>query len=180
MDTLSLGFFIIPTISLILVVVLYLLFAKYSKDKHIYRQFILIIVGVAFFLNFIWELAQGFLYVGVEFDLKHISFCALASITDMLTTLILLFGFALIYKNNVFWVQRMSTLKVMLLMVIGGSSTVFIEMWHIGRGDWTYAKNMVILPLVDVGLSPVLQFVLLPWFTFFIGNKIIKKMNNEV
>lgn len=158
-------------------VVLYLLFAKYSRDERAYRQFILIISGVAFFLNFIWELAQGFLYVDFKFNLNHISFCALASITDMLTTLILLFGFALIYKNNVFWIRRMSTLKVMLLMVVGGSSTILIEMWHIGREDWIYTEKMVMLPLVDVGLSPVLQFVLLPWITFLICNKIVKKIN---
>jgi cation transport ATPase len=158
------------------VVVLYLLFAKYSKDKRAYRQFILLISGVAFFLNLIWELAQGFLYVSFKLDLKHISFCALASITDMLTTLILLFGFALIYKNNVFWIQRMSALKVMLLMVLGGSSTILIEMWHIEGGDWVYAEKMAMLPLLDVGVSPVLQFMLLPWITFLIGKNVIKKI----
>ena len=54
---------------------------------------------IAFSVNFIWEVLQGPLYEGFEYDWQHISFCALASIADMLMVLILFFGFALVHRN---------------------------------------------------------------------------------
>jgi len=178
MNKLSFGFFIIPIASLIVVAALYFLLAKGVKDKQGFKHLVLTIAGVAFLLNFIWEVAQGTLYEGFEYDPKHVSFCALASITDMLTSLILYFGFAFIYKKNVYWIRQMKATKVIVLMIAGGFPTIIIEMWHITREDWSYAEGMLLLPLVDVGLSPVLQFVFLPWIIFLISSNIIKKTIN--
>jgi hypothetical protein len=50
------------------------------------------------------------------------------------------------------------------------------EMWHTSRGDWSYADAMPLLPLVDVGLSPVLQFAILP-LSVLLLSKITLKQN---
>lgn len=175
MNGLSLGFFIIPIISLIIVAALYFLLAKDVKDKQGFKHLVLTIAGVAFLLNFIWEVAQGPFYESFKYDLRHVSFCALASITDMLTSLILYFGLAFVYKKNVCWIRQMNVKKVIVLMIVGGFPTIIIEMWHIRKRDWSYAEEMFLLPFVDVGISPVLQFVLLPWIIFLISSNIINK-----
>lgn len=178
MDELSIGFFIIPITSLIVVVVSYFLFAKVVKKKQGFKHLVFTIAVVAFLMNFIWEMIQGVFYEGFKYDLKHVSFCLLASITDMLTSLILYFGFAFMYKKNVYWIRDMNATKVIVLMIAGVFPTIIIEMWHIIRGDWSYAEEMLLLPFVDIGILPVLQFAFLPWIIFFISSILIKKTIN--
>lgn len=170
MEELSPGIFVVPTIALTLVILGYLYFAKRVKDRGEYRRFVFAVAVTSFVLNFVWELVQGPLYEGFEYDLKHISFCALASIADMLMVFILLFAFGLIYKN-VFWIKSMDVNKVLLLMFVGFSGAILAEVLHTLRGDWSYAYTMPLLPVVDVGISPVIQFTILPWLIFMIGDK---------
>lgn len=179
MEALSLSIFIVPTIALTLVVLLYMYFASQVRDKKNYRDYIIWIAVIAFSLNFIWELLQGPLYEGFEYDWQHVSFCALASIADMLMVLILLFGFGLIYRN-VFWMNFLSPKRILLLVVLGTVGAIIAEMWHTSQGDWTYAEAMPIVPGVGVGLSPVLQFAVLPYLIFLIGKKFIKEGDLEM
>ena len=178
MEALSLDIFVVPTIALTAVVLLYLYFAKQVRDKKNYNNYIIGIAVIAFSFNFIWELAQGPLYEGFEYDWQHISFCALASVADMLMVLILLFGFGLVYKN-VFWTRSMGINKIFPLIFIGSAGAILGEIWHTSRGDWVYAEAMPIVPWVNVGLSPLLQFAVLPYLIFVIGKNYINKGNLE-
>ena len=149
MEELSLGIFVVPTIALTLVILGYLYFAKQVTDIGEYRRFVFAVAVTSFMLNFIWELAQGPLYEGFEYDLKHISFCALASVADMLMVFIL------------------------LLVLVGFFGAILAEVWHTARGDWAYVDAMPRLPVAEVGISPVLQFTILPWLIFLICKKFI-------
>jgi cation transport ATPase len=179
MDNFSIGIFTIPTIVLSLVVLLYFYFKSKVKNKKPYRRMVISIAATAFMLNLIWEVVQGPLYDGFEYDLKHVSFCALASIADMLMVLILLFGFGLIYRN-VFWMNFLSPKRIIILVMVGTVGAIIAEMWHTTQGDWTYVEAMPIVPGVGVGLSPVLQFAVLPYLIFLIGKKFIKEGDLEM
>lgn len=176
MNDLNPSIFIVPAIALSLVILLYVYFAKNVRDKRNYRHYILELAVGAFLMNFIWEMAQGPLYEGFEYDWKHISFCGLASIADMLMVLILLYGFGLVYKN-VFWIQKMGTSKVLPLILFGTTGAILAELWHTTRGDWLYAETMPLLPMVDVGILPVLQFAILPWLLFSLSMKYENEKN---
>jgi chromate transport protein ChrA len=173
MDNLSLGIFVIPIITLTLIIILYVHFFRKVDNKRKYQHFIVNTAVAAFILNLVWELAQGPLYEGFQYDLKHISFCALASVADMLMVLVLLFAFALIYKNA-FWIRPLKFNRSLLLTLVGGLGAIAAEIWHIWRGDWSYADSMPMLPIFDVGLSPVLQFAILPLAVFVIGRKVLE------
>lgn len=166
MENLRLDIFVIPVIALGFVIGLYFYFLKRVPERRIYKQYILTIAILAFVFNFIWEVAQGPLYKGYEYDWQHISFCALASVADMLMVLILLFLFGLIY-NNVFWTKNFTTFRVVILMLAGGVGAIIAEVWHSSRGDWAYTESMPLIPWVEVGISPVLQFTILPLIIFF-------------
>ncbi|MEG3657700.1 hypothetical protein V5097_09835 [Arenibacter palladensis] len=84
MEGFSPGIFVLPSISLTLVILGFLHFAKRVLDKRNYRRFIITVAITAFVLNLIWEIAQGPLYQGFEYDWSHILFCGLASLVDML------------------------------------------------------------------------------------------------
>ena len=174
METLSLDIFVVPTVALTLVILLYLYFAKQVRNKKNYRNYIIGIAVIAFSFNFIWEVAQGWLYEGFEYDWQHISFCALASIADMLMVLILLFSFGLIYKN-VYWINSMDLNKVLLLVFVGFSGSILAEVFHTIRGDWSYTDSMPLLPVMEVGVSPVLQFMILPWLIYSISKQMVKQ-----
>lgn len=173
MDSINLGMFIVPTIALTLVITLYIYFYKKAADKHRYKYLVASIAILAFALNFAWEVVQGPLYEGYQYDWKHISMCALASIADMFMVLILLFGFGLIYKN-VFWIEHLNVSGILVLVLVGGTGAILSEMWHTARGDWTYTESMPLLPWVEVGLSPVLQFMILPALTYSLSSYRLK------
>tara|TARA_R110002167_G_scaffold56471_3_gene160242 strand:- start:6067 stop:6606 length:540 start_codon:yes stop_codon:yes gene_type:complete len=179
MEELSLGIFVVPTIALTLVILGYLYFAKQVKDVGEYKRFVFAVAVTSFVLNFIWELAQGPLYEGFEYDWQHISFCALASIADMLMVLILFFGFALVYRN-IYWIMDLDNEKIVPLILIGSVGAIIGEIWHITHGDWSYAEAMPLVPLVEIGLSPLLQFALLPYIIFSGINRFMPDKNLEM
>ncbi len=179
METLSLDIFVVPIIVLTLVVLLYIYFGKQVMVKEYYKNFIIRISVLSFSLNFIWELVQGPLYKGFKYDWQHISFCALASVADMLMVLLLLFVFGLIYKD-IFWVRSMNRGQMLSLILIGTTGAIIGEIWHTTRGDWAYAESMPIVPMIELGISPLLQFALLPLLIFSIDNKIVAKENLKV
>ena len=96
----------------------------------------------------------------------------------MLMVLILLFGFGLVYKN-VFWTRSMGINKIFPLIFIGSAGAILGEIWHTSRGDWVYAEAMPVVPWVNVGLSPLLQFAVLPYLIFVIGKNFINEVNLE-
>lgn len=173
MEKLSPGIFVVPIIALTLIITLYLYFLKKEIDKRKYKQFVVTTAILAFVLNLIWEEAHGLLYEGFQYDFGHIAFCALASVADMFMVLILLFAFGLIYKT-VFWIVPVRFNRSLVLILVGGVGAILAEMWHTWRGDWSYADTMPMLPLVEVGVSPVLQFSILPWIIFVISRRVIK------
>lgn len=179
MDSFRTGIFIMPTIALSLVMLLYFYFKRKVKHKKPYRRMLITIAATAFILNLIWEVAQGPLYEGFEYDWQHVSFCALASIADMLMVLILLFGFGLIYRN-VFWITYLSPKRILFLVMVGTVGAVIAEMWHTSQSDWAYAEAMPMMPGVGVGLSPILQFAVLPCLIFLISKKFIKEGDLEM
>ena len=174
MLTISPGIFIIPTVSLVLVIVLYNHFYKKVPDTSNYKGMILTIALVGFVLNLIWELAHGPLYKEFKYDFSHISLCTLSSITDMLTLLLLFFVFSLVLKN-VYWIEQLNFSNSLLLMLVGGLSAALVEIWHINREDWLYAESMPLIPIVKAGVSPVLQFTILPIIIFILSKKLILK-----
>jgi len=172
------GIFIIPTISLVLVVVLYIYFYKKVVNTLNYNRMIVTIAIVGFVLNLIWELSHGPLYKGFKYDLSHISLITLSSITDMLTLLLLFLVLSLVFKN-VYWIEQLSFFNVLILMLVGGLSASLVEIWHINRGDWLYGESMPLIPIVKAGVSPVLQFTILPLVIFITSKNLMSKTDNK-
>jgi len=173
----NINLFITPLIAISLVLWGYCSFKKRINDNGIYHRYLVVIGLLSFFLNWIWELAQGPLYDGFEYDFEHISFCGLASIADMLMVYVLLFGFALIYKN-IFWIRELNSWRILWLMLAGSVGAILAEVRHLAAGNWSYAETMPLMPWVEAGLLPVLQFTLLPVFIFLLTNKLLKKQIN--
>ncbi|MEX0362519.1 MAG: hypothetical protein AB3N10_16200 [Allomuricauda sp.] len=172
MRALNMEIFTIPSVVLILVVLAYGYFLRKVTDKSKYKRCVAKIICIALVFNLLWEVSHGFLYEDFQYDLKHISFCALATVADVLMVLLIFFGFAILYKN-IYWIWELNSRRLILLIVVGTTGAILAEIWFTGGGYWAYAANMPLLPFVKVGVSPVIQFALLPWLIF---STVVKKM----
>ncbi|WP_411275492.1 hypothetical protein [Daejeonella sp.] len=173
MNNLNPTIFIIPVIALTLLGIFYVFFLKKTTNKSSYKYLIFILFILAFFLNLVWELLQGPLYFGYNYDAQHITFCALASVADANMVVLLYFALTLIYKN-VFWIRELTVKRILLIMVIGGIGAIIFELRHIMAGSWVYSDSMPIIPYTSVGLSPVLQFTLLPVGIYLLSGYFLK------
>lgn len=172
MDNLSVSMFVIPMVALALVTGFYFYYATHVTSRATYHHLLVRLTITGFVLNFVWELLHGPLYKDFEYDLWHILICTLASIADMLMVLLLFFAFS-IGTNDPYWIKRISISSSSVLIVFGGVGAIFLEMLHTSRGDWQYTDEMPLFPLLDVGLTPILQFMILPWLSFLLTKKSI-------
>jgi hypothetical protein len=69
----------------------------------------------------------------------------------------------------------MTIRKVISLVLIGGVGAILGELRHLAAGSWSYSDAMPLLPYVEVGLSPVLQFMILPTLIFYLVSISIRK-----
>ncbi len=168
MDNLNFGIFVVPTVALTLAVLLYNHFSKKTTDRLSYRHFIFTIVITAFTLNLIWEVAQGPLYESYQYDWKHISMCALASVADAIWVLLIYFGFSIVYKD-IYCVQHFTVARICVVMLSGSIGAIISEIGHTSMGNWMHDESMPLVPILEVGVSPVLQFMLLPTLIYLLS-----------
>ena len=174
MKTLPPFIFLIPVVALILVVVFYFIILKKATDKILFKRFTFITLLLAFILNFAWEIIQGPLYIGFIYSVFHIAFCGLASVADAIMVLLIYFIMTIIYKD-LLWIKHINLQRALILILIGGIGAILAEMRHLSLGNWAYAPSMPVLPFVHAGLSPVLQFMLLPGLIFYLSFVFSKK-----
>jgi hypothetical protein len=162
--------FLVPVIVSVLITVLYFYLSKKTKDRKTFDRLLFSISIYALMLNFVWELLQMPLYKNSIYDIKHIAFCALASLADVLMVLLLYLGLGLIFKKPI-WIQLLKFYRVFILVLIGGTGAVLSEMRHLSLGSWAYDNSMPLIPFFNVGLAPVLQFMILPLLIYFLSFK---------
>ena len=165
--------FLFPVIALTLVGILYFYLLKRTTCKKTFKRFALALFFIAFLLNLVWELVQMPLYDATSFTVNHIAFCALGAVADAIMFVLLYFGFSAIVKN-VFWIQHPKWYHVVLVILIGGTGAILSEIRHLSLGSWAYSDVMPIIPVVNVGLSPVLQFMILPMVIAILSYRTLK------
>ena len=178
MRPLSLSITIISGIAVLLDILLYVFLLQHTTQKKTFNRFVITTIFFAFFFNVAWEILQMPLFKGGVYEWRHILFCVLASVADVIMVLLIYFGFALIYKNAL-WVKSINANRIIVLILTGGTGAVFAEVWQLSIGTWSYTSAMPLIPVVNVGLSPVLQFMILPIFIYRLSFKMsAKKMRS--
>lgn len=171
MNTLKPIIFLVPTIALILVSLSYGFLLAKTINKKTFKGLILRIMVLALLLNLSWELIQMPLYDNTSFTINHVLFCALGSIADTIMVLLLYLGFAFIFKNAI-WIYPLKRQQIAIVVLTGGIGAVVSEMRHLSLGNWAYSDLMPLIPIFKVGLSPVLQFMILPVLIYILAFKL--------
>ena len=126
----------------------------------------------ALLLNFPWEILQVPLFAGMDGApfAEAIRGCLLAILGDVVIMLISYWTVSMAARDRR-WIQAPSAGQLTSFIAIGVSITVVIE-WLATHGHWvtgwTYSKAMPVVPVLGVGLAPLLQWVVAPllvaWF----------------
>ncbi len=127
----------------------------------------------ALLLNYPWEFLQAPFFQGMPgaTHWEAVKGCTRATFGDAVIMLIAYWSVAVAASDR-WWFQAPSRTQMLGFIAAGVTITVAIEHFairstHTAWG-WRYADTMPTLPVVDVGLTPVLQWILLPplaiWF----------------
>lgn len=129
------------------------------------------IIVFSFLLHFVWEFWQAPTYAGM-IELNHwdgIKLCTSATFGDV--------GFAMtafwltsLFAKSRLWFLNPSTPQLLLFMGVGIALTVGFEYYYTSISlRWTYSELMPLIPPFGTGLSPLLQWLVIPvtvlWFT---------------
>jgi hypothetical protein len=118
----------------------------------------------AFLLNYPWEFLQAPLFRGMATapHWEAVKFCTGATLGDAVIVVVAFWGVAAAAGNRR-WILVPSAAQIAGFVAIGLAITLVLERLATGPlGRWAYAEGMPVVPLLGVGLSPVLQWILLP------------------
>ncbi|MCO6414004.1 MAG: hypothetical protein J5I92_14780 [Thiogranum sp.] len=122
------------------------------------------LVVLALPLNLLWEIAQFPLYtVWHQNDWSYILYgLAHCTLGDLLILLILYELIALIQRDRHWYVHNVLPSGA-LFTIAGIAYTIYSEISNVRiKGTWGYTELMPIVPLVEIGGTPFLQWLLIP------------------
>lgn len=115
----------------------------------------------AIFFNFFWEISHANLYQWLPPMEKTIGHLFWFSIKDALFYLFFILLVALVTRS-LFWFKKPKVWSIILLATIGLLVATFVEYNALNSGKWAYASSMPVIPILDVGLTPILQMSIGP------------------
>jgi hypothetical protein len=119
--------------------------------------------------HLLWEMAQLPLYTIWQAEsFGYVAF-AVAHCTggDILIASVAVFGSLLLFGNGR-WPEERYVAVAAVTLAAGLAYTVFSEWLNTEvRGSWTYSDLMPRLPFVGIGLSPFVQWIVIPLAAFW-------------
>lgn len=143
-----------------------------KTDKATTAWLIVTIYVVAFLLHFVWEMWQIPFYAEMT-DANHwqaLKLCTQATLGDGVIALLAFFLAVLISRGYLFWQRRNPLIAWSVYLSSGLLITVALE--HIATNvlnRWQYSELTPIVPYLNVGLMPMLQWLVLPPLTVWIS-----------
>ncbi len=128
----------------------------------------LIIFCLAFLLNIVWEYLHEPLYTTT---MVHDLFGFLYMATADGLLVLLIYWIVCLQARTFFWLSDWK--KQLILIIISGIFlSFFIEIKNMYfTSVWSYTAAMPVLPLLHVGISPVLQMVVTPLVVFSLAQR---------
>lgn len=121
---------------------------------------------LAFFLNFFWEVLHTYFYEFKESPFSTLLYGWLhCTLGDVIITLGAFWLVSLISRNRR-WFLSPNRLYLIAFVLAGVAYTFFSERAnvHIFK-SWEYNELMPMIPLTEIGLTPILQWIIIPSLT---------------
>lgn len=125
----------------------------------------------SFLLHFVWEFLQVPTYAGMA-ELSHwegIKFCTAATFGDVGFALTAFWTVSAVGRSRE-WIQDSRRAPLVAFIAVGIALTIAFEYYHTKVSlRWSYSEIMPLVPPLGTGLSPLLQWIIIPplvvWLT---------------
>lgn len=142
----------------------------HDRIQHLLNMPELNIVMFAFLLNFVWEFLQVPFFENMK-DAPHwqaVKHCTVATIGDAAIMLIAYWCVAAFDRTRS-WVLKPQPRQIAGIAVVGVVISILLEILNTKFWDrWEYSSAMPVIPLLEIGAVPLLQWIVLPpltvWF----------------
>lgn len=127
------------------------------------------VAGFAFLLNFPWEMWQVPLFRRMP-AMPHweaVRLCTQAAGGDAVIAVLCFWTVAMVVQSR-HWIRAPQWPQVLGFVVAGLLITVAMERLAIATGRWAYDEAMPVMPVLEVGLAPLLQWLVLPPLTVWL------------
>lgn len=124
------------------------------------------LIFFAFLLNFVWEFLQVPFFQSLS-RMPHweaVKFCALATVGDAAIMLVAFWCIAVAARTRR-WILNPDRQQLAGFVGLGVAMTIVLELSARSTGRWEYTDAMPVIPLLGVGLVPLLQWAILPMLT---------------
>lgn len=135
----------------------------------------------SFLLHFVWEFLQAPTYAGMV-ELNHwdgIKLCTSATIGDVGFALTAFWATSLVSRSRE-WLLRPTPFQLLVFVAVGIGLTVGFEYYYTNISlRWTYSDLMPLVPPFGTGLSPLLQWLIIPPLVLWFARRQIKSVRTE-
>lgn len=130
-------------------------------------RFFAAMVFVSFILNEIWEMAQmsGFVETAGHSWTSTLGLCTRAAVGDV-GIIFGIYAAGALAAGDLGWGLRGRWNIYATAALWGLAYAALVEHAALAAGRWSYSKHMPVVPVLGVGLWPLLQMALLPSLTF--------------
>ena len=128
------------------------------------RFYVLAVAG----LNLLWEIAQLPLYTiwqtgSTQDIIIAVLHCTAGDVVIAISALIL----ALMLLGTSDWPKQRYLRVSGFAVLVGLIYTIYSERVNLGSGAWGYSDWMPIIPWLEVGLTPIVQWIVIPIYCFW-------------
>ncbi len=127
-------------------------------------------------LHGLWEHTHIVLYTNYAALEGILPVWMFATLGDLLYTFVII-GVISVLKRSITWVYNSTRSEYALAIFFGFLIALVIEYKGLYLGRWEYGLSMPIIPLLHVGLSPILQMMLITPLSLFITKKVIQHVS---
>ncbi|HAM96086.1 TPA: hypothetical protein DCP13_00525 [Candidatus Azambacteria bacterium] len=124
------------------------------------------LIFVGFLLNLAWEAGQNLLYAWDPKISVFIPYIFFVSLKDTLVILAIYWLTALV-RQKADWIFEMEAKDLIFAGFIGLAYALGAEFQAIQSGRWQYNELMPLIPGLEIGVTPILQMMILPIVTFY-------------
>ena len=139
-------------------------------------SFFAVMFIAAFALNFLWEMLQMPAYeemAGRSWR-ETAPACALVSLGDAAITLGM-YGASVFVTRRLRWDMKHRWKGYLTVALLASVCAVVIELVAVATGHWSYLDRMPVVPVLGVGLLPILQLTLLVPLAVWIAARWVRK-----